>query len=104
MPEPRPRSWQPLSLPSAAPAAPAPVPAIAAASPPAGRPSPERVLATKAEAAEALAVSPSIIDRLIRTGQLPAVRFEQRIVRIRVADLHAFAERRLVEAGEAAET
>src|SRR5690348_10517486 len=97
MPEPT-RTWRPLSLPTAAAPSPPMPAAIVAMPPPAARPAPERVLVTKAEAAEALAVSESIVDRLIRNGDLPAVRFEQRIVRVRVADLHAFAERRLVEA------
>ncbi|HUY87826.1 MAG TPA: helix-turn-helix domain-containing protein [Pirellulales bacterium] len=86
------------------PAAQAPASAITVASQPAVRPAPEPVLLTEAEAADAMRVSLSIVDRLIRNGELPVVRFEQRIVRVRTVDLHAFAERRLVEAGDGAES
>jgi excisionase family DNA binding protein len=90
------RTWQPLSLPVAALPCPTLLPTVALGSPSAkDHPAAERILLTKAEAAHGLGVSLSIVDRLIRTGQLPVVRFEQRIVRVRVVDLHAFAERHL---------
>lgn len=100
---PEPRSWKPITVGTAAAPAAAAVPAIAVTQP-AERPRPERVLLTKSEAADALGVSLSILDRLIRSGQLPAVRFEQRIVRVRAVDLHSFAERHLVEAPDGEES
>lgn len=90
------RNWQPLSLPGSAPR---PAPAVAIAPAPARDRQPRLapILVTKQQAAEILNVSESIIGRLIRNGELPVVRAEQRLVRLRVADLHAWAERHLCQ-------
>ena len=59
---------------------------------------PDRLLVTKAEAAERLGVSVRTIERLVATGRLPQVHVE-RLARFRVSDLEAYvnslAENRL---------
>lgn len=50
---------------------------------------PNRLLVTKAEAAERLGVSVRTIERLVAAGRLPLVHVE-RLARFRVSDLEAF--------------
>ena len=50
---------------------------------------PDRLLVTKAEAAERLGVSVRTIERLVATGRLPQVHVE-RLARFRVSDLEAY--------------
>jgi len=51
----------------------------------------DRLLVTKAEAAEWLSVSIRTIERLVATGRLPQVHVE-RAVRFRVRDLRAYVD------------
>jgi excisionase family DNA binding protein len=51
----------------------------------------DRLLVTKAEAAERLGISVRTIERLVATGQLPIVHVE-RAARLRVSDLKAYVQ------------
>jgi len=53
---------------------------------------PDRLLVTKGEAARRFGVSVRTIERLVANGRLPQVHVE-RLARIRVSDLEAFAAR-----------
>ena len=59
-------------------------------------PVPDRLLITKAEAAERLGVSIRTVERLVATGRLPQVHVE-RLARFRVRDLETYVDG-LVEA------
>lgn len=63
-------------------------------------PMPNRLLITKAEAAERLGVSVRTIERLVATGRLPQVHIE-RLARFRVKDLECYVEN-LLESGPGA--
>lgn len=52
---------------------------------------PDRLLVTKAEAAERLGVSVRTIERLVAAGRLPQVHVE-RLARFRVSDLETFVD------------
>lgn len=48
------------------------------------------VMLTASEAAVLIGGSPDLVRKLVRTGQLPALRLGQRYVRVRAGDLRAF--------------
>lgn len=50
------------------------------------------VMVTIAEAADRMSVSVPTVRRMIRSGELPAVRLSSQVIRIRVADLDALGE------------
>lgn len=53
-----------------------------------------RYMVSPQEAAEMLSVDRETVLRLIRRGELKASRISRKIIRIRLADIEAFAERR----------
>lgn len=87
-------SWKPLTIGGGAAQTPAP-PAAVQRPPDRQRPRLEPICVTKAEAAEMLGISESVIGKLIARGELPVVRAETRLVRLRVVDLHKWAAERL---------
>lgn len=87
-------SWKPISL-GAAPHESPGSPVAAQRQANARTPLNQKILVTKAEAAELLGISESVIGKLIARGELPVVRAETRLVRIRVVDLHRWAAEHL---------
>lgn len=53
-----------------------------------------RYMVSPQEAAEMLSVDRETVLRLVRRGELKAARISRKIIRIRLADIEAFAERR----------
>lgn len=62
--------------------------------------SPDRLL-TLADVADFLAVSLSTVRRLVRDGNLPAVRVGQRSIRVRPEDLEAYLQASVEKQGNA---